>query len=84
VTKATNEYKSPTHKIIAMLHAGRDRLRKKYAALREKLRTAENQVRTVEKSREMWRQRAEVAETDLTDSKKKIPPRSTNPSPAVA
>ena len=71
MTKAVGEYKSPSHKIIAMLHAGRDKLRKKYADLREKLRTAENQVRAVEKSREMWRQRAEAAEADLVAVKKR-------------
>ena len=71
MTKAVGEYKSPVHKIIAMLHDGRDKLRKKYSVLKETLRTAENQVRAVEKSREMWRLRAEAAEAELSTAKKR-------------
>jgi predicted nucleic acid-binding Zn-ribbon protein len=80
MTKAIDEYKSPGHKIIAMLHAGRDKLRKKYSELRENLRTAENQVRAVEKSRAMWRRRAEAAESELSLEKKMPGPSMTSPS----
>jgi hypothetical protein len=66
MTKAIEEYKSPGHKLISMLHVGRDKLRLKYASLRVNLRTAQNHVRAVEKSREMWRQRAEAAEAKLS------------------
>ena len=55
-----------------MLHAGRDKLRLKFAALREKLRTAENQVRAVEASRATWRRRAEDAERQLASLKKSL------------
>ena len=72
VTKALEEYRSPTHKIIAMLHAGRRKLRLKYAALREELRTAQNQVRAVEASRATWRRRAEDAELQLASLKKSL------------
>jgi hypothetical protein len=72
VTKALEEYRSPTHKIIAMLHAGRDKLRLKYAALRVELRTAQNQVRAVEASRATWRRRAEDAELQLASLKKSL------------
>ena len=65
MTKAIKDYKSPTHKIIAMLRTGRDNLRDKYRELREKLRVAENQVRAVEASRQTWRERAEAAEAEL-------------------
>jgi len=69
--KAIHEYRSPPHKIIAMLKKGRDDLRAKYRELMEQRRTAENQVRAVEKSRSMWRARAEAAEAELRDFKKK-------------
>ena len=65
MTKAVEDYKSPKHKVIAMLRKGRDGLREKYRELREQFRVAENQVRAVEASREMWRERAEAAEAEL-------------------
>jgi len=70
--KAIEDYKSPTHKVIAFLHKGRDGLRAKYAELRTKFRVAENQIRAVEKSRELWRQRAEAAEAELRALKKSV------------
>ena len=69
MTNSAIEFKSPPHKIIAFLKKSRDGLRAKYAALREKLRVAENQVRAVEKSRAKWRERAEHAEAELRQLK---------------
>lgn len=48
-----------------MLHKGRDTLRAKYRELRTTLRVLENQVRAVEASRQVWRERAEAAEAEL-------------------
>ncbi len=62
MTKALDEYKSPTHKVLAFLKPGRDELRAKYTELRTRFCVAENQVRAVERSREQWRGRAETAE----------------------
>ncbi len=70
MAKAIQEYRSPPHKIIAMLKKGRDALRVKYRELMEQRRTAENQVRAVEKSRSIWRARAEAAECELCELKK--------------
>jgi len=70
MVKAVEEYRSPPHKIIAMLKKGRDDLRVKYRNLMQQRRTAENQVRAVENSREMWRARAEAAEAELRELKK--------------
>lgn len=67
-----SEYKSPTHKIIEFLKKSRNQLRVKYRELRVKLRVAENQIRAVTKSREAWRVRAESAEAELNDFKKKL------------
>lgn len=71
MVKSLEEYRSPPNKIIAMLKKGRDDLRLKYRALMEQRRAAENQVRAAEKSRAMWRQRAEAAEAVLLDLKQK-------------
>lgn len=74
MVKTLDEYRSPPHKVIAMLKKGRDDLRVKYRELMEQRRVAENQVRAVEKSRAMWRERAEAAEAELEELKqKKIP-----------
>jgi len=70
MVKAVEEYRSPPHKIIAMLKKGRDDLRVKYRDLMQQRRAAENQVRAVENSREMWRARAEAAEAELRELKK--------------
>ena len=59
--KLIDQYLSPSHKILAMLYKGREKLRLKYQTVREELRGAQNQVRAVELSRAMWRVRAEVA-----------------------
>ena len=71
MVKALDEYRSPPHKVIAMLKKGRDDLRVKYRELMRRCRAAENQARVVEKSREMWRARAEAAEAELRDLKQK-------------
>lgn len=71
MVKALDEYRSPPQKIVAMLKKGRDDLRVKYRELMKQRRTAENQVRAVEKSRAMWRARAEAAEAELRDLKQK-------------
>ena len=69
MVKTIDEYRSPRHKIIAMLKKGRDNWREKYRELMQQRRKAENQVRAVTKSRDMWRARAEAAEAEL---KKKL------------
>lgn len=71
MVKALDEYRSPPHKIIAMLKKGRDNLRSKYRELMKQLRAAENQARAVEKSRAMWRARAEAAEAELDERNQK-------------
>lgn len=69
--KLIDQYKSPAHKVLSLIHTGREKLRLKYRACREELRVAENQVRVVQTSRAMWRSRAEAAEEELRLLKKK-------------
>ncbi len=75
MVKSLDEYRSPPHKVLALLKKGRDDLRVKYRELMEQRRVAENQVRSVEKSRAIWRQRAEAAEAELKELKKSRLPR---------
>lgn len=72
MVKSLDEYRSPTHKLLAMLKKGRDDLRVKYAELMKQKRVADNQVRAVESSRAGWRKRAEAAEAELRQIKKKM------------
>jgi predicted nucleic acid-binding Zn-ribbon protein len=74
MTKALDEYRSPQHKVLAMLKVGHDKLRIKYRALMEQKRVAENQVRAANSSRQEWRIRAEAAESELARLKKTLPP----------
>ena len=71
MTKALDEYLSPTHKVLEFLKKGHDGLRLKYAELMVKLRRAENQVRAVTKSRTKWETRANAAEAELRELKKR-------------
>jgi len=52
-------YKSPVTKLLRFFESSRDQWKKKHHDLKAELKLAHNQVRAVEKSREMWRQRAE-------------------------
>lgn len=73
MVKALDEYRSPQHKILAMLKESRDNLRVKYRELMDQRRVAENQARAVEKSRAMWRERALAAEAQLKEiAEKKV------------
>lgn len=74
MAKSISDYKSPPHKVVGFLGQGLEQLRGKYTELRVNLRRTENQVRAVTKSRDAWRQRAEVAEAEL-NRQKKVPHR---------
>jgi chromosome segregation ATPase len=52
-------YKSPVSKLMRFFEVSRDQWKKKHHELKAELKLAHNQVRAVEKSREMWRERAE-------------------------
>jgi response regulator RpfG family c-di-GMP phosphodiesterase len=63
------EYLSPPHKVQEFLQRSRDLWRKKHHELKMQIKLAANQVRAVEKSRQMWRERAEAAEAELQRAK---------------
>ena len=60
-----NKFKSPTHKILAMLMTGREKWKAKHHQVKKLLKLEENQSRAVTKSREKWRERALEAERQL-------------------
>jgi len=65
MTRAIKDFKSPRHKIIALLTAGREKCKTKHHAVKKALKLAENQTRAVTKSREKSRDRALEAERRL-------------------
>lgn len=67
-----DEFKTPPRKLLSKLLTSRDKLRNKYQAVREQLRVAQNQVRAVENSRQLWKDRAISAEKEVDAIKKKI------------
>lgn len=52
-------YKSPLGKLTKFFEASRNRWKDRHHEVKAELKLAQNQVRAVEKSREMWRTRAE-------------------------
>jgi len=65
MTSQTSPFLSPKHKVLQFLERSRDLWKKKHHELKMQAKLAANQVRAVEKSRQMWRQRAQAAEAKL-------------------
>jgi DNA repair exonuclease SbcCD ATPase subunit len=70
MTVQLDELKTPLRKMLSKLIVSRDKLRSKYKVLREQLRVAQNQVRAVENSRQLWKDRAIIAEKEIETLKK--------------
>ena len=75
MSSQATKYLSPQHKIQQFLQRSRALWKKKHHELKMQIKLAANQVRAVEKSRQMWRERAEAAEAELRHAKtsKNIP-----------
>jgi hypothetical protein len=59
------KFLSPKHKVLEFLERSRDLWKGKHHELKMQVKLAANQVRAVEKSRQLWRERAEAAEAEL-------------------
>ena len=59
------KFLSPKHKVLEFLERSRDLWKRKHHELKMQVKLADNQVRAVEKSRQLWRERAEAAEAEL-------------------
>lgn len=73
-TTSTTIFLSPRHKVAQFLERSRDLWKSKHHELKKQVKLAYNQVRAVEKSRQMWRERALEAERELRrlEAKKNI------------
>jgi hypothetical protein len=65
MTSRGTKFLSPQHKVLQFLQRSRDLWKKKHHELKMQLKLAVNQVRAVEKSRQMWCERAQAAEAQL-------------------
>lgn len=59
------DFKSPQHKVFAIMIAGRGKWKAKHHEVKKALKRADNQIRAVTNSRENWRNRAREAERQL-------------------
>ena len=65
MTLQATKFLSPQHKVLQFLERSRELWKRKHHGLKMQIKLAANQVRAVEKSRQMWRERAQVAEGEL-------------------
>lgn len=56
---ATEEFKSPTKKLLRFFRTSRDQWKEKHHAIKRKLKLLDNHVRAVEQSRGRWRSEAQ-------------------------
>ena len=61
MTATSTTFCSPRHKVAQFLERSRDLWKSKHHELKKQVKLAYNQVRAVEKSRQMWRERAQEA-----------------------
>lgn len=59
------EFKSPQHKLVAFFRRSRNGWKAKHQTLKVELKREQNQRRAVEKSRAVWRERAEDLQVRL-------------------
>lgn len=71
MTATSTAFRSPRHKVAQFLERSRDLWKSKHHELKKQVKLAYNQVRAVEKSRQMWRERAQGAERELRRLDKK-------------
>jgi hypothetical protein len=78
-------FRSPLTKLVKFFQRSRDEWKQKHHQVKHQLKLEQNQVRAVEKSREVWRVRAEAAErrvreleAALSETKRPAPPRLTS------
>jgi DNA-binding transcriptional MerR regulator len=62
-----DQFSSPIRKLVPFFKRSRDAWKAKYMKLKAARKLMENQVRAVEKSREIWKQRAETSEARLAE-----------------
>ena len=65
MTSHATKFLSPAHKVLQFLERSRDLWKRKHHELKMQVKLAANQVRAVEMSRQMWRDRAQAAEAEL-------------------
>lgn len=67
-----DEFSSPVRKLLAFFKKSRDRWKAKHHELKEKAKLMANQTRAVEKSRQLWRERASAAEQRVAELEREL------------
>lgn len=62
-----SQFSSPASKLVRFFEKSRNRWKAKHSQWKKKCKLLGTQTRAVQKSRETWRQRAEVAEKRLAE-----------------
>jgi chromosome segregation ATPase len=70
--KDLDELSSPPRKLLPFFKKSRDDWKDKHHEVKDECKLLSNQVRAVEKSREKWRGRAEVAEQRVKELEREI------------
>lgn len=66
-TQVLDQFSSPIRKLVPFFKKSRDAWKAKYMNVKAARKLMQNQVRAVEKSREIWKQRAETFEARVTE-----------------
>jgi chaperonin cofactor prefoldin len=67
--KTTKEYSSPTHKLIKFFRESRDRWKSKYQQVQDCVRKLQGRTRSLERSRDHWKEQAKRLQAELTKQK---------------
>jgi hypothetical protein len=67
--KTTKEYSSPKHKLIKFFKESRDRWKAKYQQGQQTVRKLQGRTRSLERSRDHWKERARLLKAELIQQK---------------
>jgi molecular chaperone GrpE (heat shock protein) len=67
--KTTKEYSSPLRKLVKFFKESRDRWKAKYQQVHEVVRRLQGRIRSLQRSRDHWKEQAKRAQAELTNQK---------------
>ena len=68
----SDEYLSPLKKLVVFFRNSRDQWKAKHHEVKKIVKILQNQTRAVERSRQIWRTRAESAERQAKELERKV------------
>ncbi len=70
--QSSDEYLSPLKKLVVFFRNSRDQWKAKHHEVKKMVKMLQNQTRAVERSRQVWRTRAESAERQAKELQREI------------